>query len=97
MALYYNLFLTNNEPVKPPNLAFWLKPDIGQAFMRVNDRWTPVIGGNPIASFVEGTFYRELYVQAAEPVPNLPGDIWLNTDINQAFMLFEHWQPFAGA
>lgn len=97
MSLYYNLFTTNTTPDKPPNLSIWIKPSIGQAFIRVNDKWTPFAGGEVVLNFVKGIFFRAATIGTTEPTSPVIGDIWLHTGINQAFMWFTNWSPFAGA
>ena len=96
MSLYYNLFINNTEPDKPPNLSIWVKPSIGQAFIIVNNTWVPLVGGDVVLSFVEGIFFRAMTISGSEPGSPIVGDIWLHTGINQAYMRFAGWSPFAG-
>lgn len=92
---YYLLAIQEAEPTNPPSLLVWVKPSIGQAFIRIVNNFLPFAGGEVITSFVEGYYWRSQAVQEEPPAAEI-GKIWIKESIHQEFMYFTNWSPFVG-
>jgi len=96
MAFYYNVIIKEDEPDTPVGGWFWIKPSISQAYIYINDSWKVVAGGNPIANYQEGNFWKVMVHQAAAPAVEL-GKIWENTTTHEVFIYLDAWKVFVGA
>jgi len=93
---YYLVVIQEDEPSNPASLLIWIKPSVGQAFMRIVNRFVPFAGGEVISNYVEGYYWRSQAVQEAEPAGEI-GKTWIKESVNQEFMYFLSWQPVMGS
>ncbi len=99
MKSYYNLYVGLSAPSNPIMGCWWIKPDISQAYVRINSQWIPVAGDAPIENYIdEKSYWYDMIVQEEIPsgIDDRLGKIWIKPSIKQAYIKLNDWIPFAG-
>jgi len=96
MALKYTVIIKAgpDRPASTEPGSFLVDPITGQVFIATNE-WVLIAGGNPIESYVEGTFERELARQESMPAGEI-GLIWVKDSVSEARIYIDDWQPYFG-